>query len=282
MYLEVLSKIASESLLSLYPLFVKYINIPFSLQVWSRFFTYMVIAFLFANSSFIVENILTKNGILLSIITIAHVFCSYRGFQLLESGQAYIIFYTYPLMILLLAGKGINFIMIFAIIGVFLLAKNEKESFTQAVFEKSNVKERFRYEGIIMILIAALTEAFIYFIVRDIKTTNNWNHIFISYALGALFLSIYYYKDIKNSIPTNTVKTLTISMVINIVIGLFGNFFRFFAISRLDANIYAPLSYFGVLMAYIYGVIINKDVITINKIIGSICILIPNIANYLQ
>lgn len=132
-----------------------------------KYGVYMFISFFFTNISFILKNIFSKNGILLSIITIAHVYFSYRGFQLLESGT------TYPLMILLLAGENINFTIIFALIGVYLLAHNSsvKETLT---FQKSDEKERFNYEGIIMMLLAAL----IYFVVRDIKTTNNWNHLY--------------------------------------------------------------------------------------------------------
>ena len=274
MYINILSKILSESLLSLYPIFVKYINIPLNLQIWSRFITYMFISALFINWSFIFKTILSKYGIALSITTIAHVYFSYKGFQILDSGVAYVLFYTYPLMILLLAGEKISFIMIFAIIGVYLLSQEKIESFElKNIFKKSNVQENFKYEGILMIILAALTEAFIYFIVKNIKTNNNWNHIFISYALGALLLSIYFFKDIKDIKIT---KTLSISMIINLFIGLFGYLLRFYTISKLDTKIYASLSYFGVLMAYIYGLFINKEIINIKKIIGTIMILIPN------
>jgi drug/metabolite transporter (DMT)-like permease len=280
MYLEIITKIVSESLLSLYPLFVKYINIPIGLQLWSRFFTYVIVSLFFINIPFIFKNIFTKSGILLSLVTLAHVYFSYRGFQLLESGTAYIIFYTYPLMILLLAGEKINFLMVFAIIGIILLSQGKIESFTQKIFSKKEVvKEKFNYEGIIMMLLAAFTEALIYFLVRDIKTENNWNHLFISYALGSILLTLYYFKNIQNIEIKNT---LSASLVINLIIGLFGYLLRFFAISRLDPRIYAPLSYFGILMAYVYGIIINKDVVTIKKIIGTIFILIPNIYILLQ
>jgi drug/metabolite transporter (DMT)-like permease len=280
MYLEIITKIISESLLSLYPLFVKYINIPIGIQLWSRFFTYVIVSLFFINIPFIFKNIFTKSGILLSLVTLAHVYFSYRGFQLLESGVAYIIFYTYPLMILLLAGEKINFLMIFAIIGIILLSQGKIESFTQKIFtKKENVKEKFNYEGILMMLLASFTEALIYFIVRDIKTENNWNHLFISYALGSIALTLYYFKDIQNIEIKNT---LSISLIINLIIGLFGYLLRFFAIYRLDPKIYAPLSYFGILMAYIYGTVINKDVVTIKKIIGTIFILIPNIYILLQ
>ena len=88
MYLEVISKILSESLLSLYPVFVKNIDLPLHLQLWSRFMTYIVITGFFIDWGFIAKSMFSKNGLLLSFITIIHVYTSYRGFQLLESGIA--------------------------------------------------------------------------------------------------------------------------------------------------------------------------------------------------
>ena len=273
MYLEILSKLISESLLSLYPIFVKYINLNFWLQIWSRFFIYVFISGFFINWKFIFNNLFSKYGIALSLITILHVYATYRGFLILESGIAYVIFYLYPLIILLLAGEKIGFIIISSIIGVIILSQEKIDNF-QNIFSKSKNIENFKYEGIIMMLISAFTEAFIYFIVRNIKTTNNWNHVFISYAFGAIILSIYYWKDIKN---IQFKSSLSVSLLINIIIGLCGYLLRFYAMYNLSTNIYAPLSYFGILMAYIYGVIINKDKITIKKLIGSLFILIPNI-----
>lgn len=273
MYLEILSKIISESLLSLYPIFVKYINLNFWLQMWSRFFIYVFISGFFINWKFVLSNILSKYGLILSLITILHVYFSYRGFLLLESGIAYIIFYLYPLIILLIAGEKVGLIIIFAIIGVIILSSEKIENFKN-IFEKNKNIEYFKYEGIIMMILAAFTEALIYFIVRKIKTDNSWNHVFISYAFGAILLSLYYWKDIKN---IEFKSSLSVSLLINIIIGLFGYLLRFYAMYNLSTKIYAPLSYFGILMAYVYGIIINKDKITVKKIIGSLFILIPNI-----
>lgn len=300
MYIEIISKILSESLLSLYPIFVKYINISFGLQIWSRFITYFLISSFFIDWTFIFKNILSKSAILLSIVTIIHVYVSYRGFQLLESGISYIIFYTYPLIILLFAKEKISYLYIFAIIGIILLAntKSKNESYENKedkkdtnIFSKKNIIEQFPYEGVVMMILAALTEAIIYFLVRDIKTLNNWNHLFISYGLGTIILSIYFSRDLiqqkynefqsgsnKNTPEIGSLhKTLYISLIINAIIGLFGYLLRFYAVSRLEPKTYSALSYVGILMAYIYGVIINKDSITFQKIIGSILILIPNI-----
>ena len=70
---------------------------------------------------------------------------------------------------------------------------------------------------------------------------------------------------------------LSLSILLNIFIGLVGYYLRFFAISRLDASIYAPLSYFGIVTSYIYGILLNNDVINMRKIFGTLCIIITNI-----
>ena len=276
MYLYILSKLLSESLLSLYPLFIKYINIPLGIKLWSRFSAYLLISLFFVNWKFIFQNIFSLNGFLLGFITILHVYFSYRGFELLDSGVSYTLFYTYPLMILLLSGNKMNILIIFSLLGVYLLSKTQKENFSNnsKIFSKNLKKERFKYEGIVMILLAALTEAFIYFIVRNIKTLNNWNHLFLSYILGGIILTVYYFKKIKKM---EIRQKLSVSMTINILIGLIGYLLRFYATTRLNTKIYASLSYFGIIMSYIYGIVINKDKLTLPKIIGTLLIVIPNL-----
>lgn len=274
------SKLLAESLLSLYPVFVKTINLSFGLQLWSRFFTYVAISMFFVDGDFIYNHLFSKNGVLLSLITLLHVYFSYRGFQLLESGVAFVLFYTYPIFILLFAGKPLHVSILLSLVGVYLLASSKSseafEGGEATVFktkEESKKKEAFPYEGVLMILLASVTEAMIYFLVRSIKTDNHWNHMFLSYGLGGIIFSGLFFKDIMNTKITNV---LSISMVVNLVIGLFGYLLRFYAIRNLDVSLYSPLSYFGVIMAYVYGVLFQQDVITWQKILGSILILVPN------
>lgn len=301
MIIEILSKLLSESLLSLYPVFVKYIGLSLPLQLWSRFFTYSIVSIFFVNYSYLVENLFSPTGLLLAMVTLVHVYTSYRGFQLLESGISYTLFYLYPIIILLMAGKKVHPIMIFSLLGVYLLAssslanKGSKESMQTSFLNKTEdlnkkeekiVKKHIEndkktantivntVEGVFMILLAALTEAIIYFIVRELKTKNNWNHVFISYFLGAVLFSLFFFEQIKD-ISINSM--LSLSLVGNLFIGLVGYYLRFFSISRLDTSIYAPLSYFGIVMAYFYGVLFNNDTLSIEKILGTLCIVLPNI-----
>lgn len=297
MFLEIASKLLAESLLSLYPTFVKNINISIGLQLWSRCFSYILISAFFIDWSFIINHLFSQNGLLLSFITAVHIYTSYRGFQLLEGGIAYALFYTYPLMILLLSGEKIQFMTLFALLGViiiyfndsidkFILDKiildNNKLPVTDKKIElqKQNGVSSTSHNvdnsltGYLMIFFAALTEALIYFLVREIKTSNNWNHLFLSYLFGAIATTGYYFQDISTIINNSSSNVLEISLIINIFIGLCGYLLRFFAISRLKPAIYAPLSYFGIIMAFIYGIIFNNETVSITKLFGVFCILL--------
>lgn len=287
MITEILSKITSESLLSLYPTIVKNIDIPFDMKLWTRFVPYSLISLLFIDYKFIKENLFSKAGLLLSFITMIHIYTSYKGFEGLESGVAYTIFYTYPLMILLMAGEKISPVMLIPLIGVGLLvyesntenmeSKDKVENLEEKVEEKdekTSENENLLMFSVFMVFLAALTEALLYFVVRDLKTKNNWNHLFISYFFGAILLS----GSLLNKIKAVSVNgLLTTSFALNILIGLFGYLLRFYATTRLDPSVYAPLSYIGIIMSHIYGLYFNGDIMTWKKVLGTILIIVPNI-----
>ena len=57
---EVISKITSEALLSLYPTIVKNIDIPFDMKLLSRFVSYSLISILFVDISSLKRTCLVK------------------------------------------------------------------------------------------------------------------------------------------------------------------------------------------------------------------------------
>ena len=283
MILEIVSKLTSESLLSLYPIFVKKIGISSSLQLWTRLITYVLISIFFVNWSFIKSSLFTIDSITLGLINLSHVFFSYEGFRNLDSGVSFAIFNSYPLMILLLGGTLWHNSYLLVILGlVFFIYGNytekAKEKTDLEKNEKKENKESFGY-GLIMILLAALTEALIYFLVRRIKTPNNWNHVFISYFLGAVLMtaySIYNFKDIGSGLESADKSRVGLAVIINGIIGTVGYFLRFFASYRLEPEVYAPLSYFGVVMSYVYGLTFDNDTLNWKKVLGTISILASN------
>lgn len=281
MILEIVSKLTSESLLSLYPIFVKKIGISSSLQLWTRLITYVLISVFFVNWSFIKASLFSLDSITLGLVNLSHVFFSYEGFRHLDSGVSFAIFNSYPLMILLLAGTMWHKSYLLVILGLaFFIYGNytEKKVEKEKKEEDSNKKESFNY-GLIMILFAALTEALIYFLVRRIKTTNNWNHVFISYFLGAVLMtvySIYNYADTTSGLETADKGRVGFAVIINGLIGTVGYFLRFFASYRLEPEIYAPLSYFGVVMSYVYGIAFDNELLNWKKVLGTVSILASN------
>ena len=286
MFLEIVSKLTSESLLSLYPIFVKKIGISSSLQLWTRLITYVLISVFFVNWSFIKSSLFSLDSITLGLVNLSHVFFSYEGFRNLDSGVSFAIFNSYPLMILLLAGTLWHNSYLLVILGLaFFIYGNytEKKATDSKKSEEEEKevkeeKESFNY-GLIMILFAALTEALIYFLVRRIKTTNNWNHVFISYFLGAVLMtvySIYDFKDTSSGLESADKGRVGLAVIINGIIGTVGYFLRFFASYRLEPEVYAPLSYFGVVMSYVYGIAFDNETINWKKVLGTVSILASN------
>ena len=282
MFLEIVSKLASESLLSLYPIFVKKIGISSSLQLWTRLITYVLISVFFVNWSFIKSSLFSLDSITLGLVNLSHIFFSYEGFRNLDSGVSFAIFNSYPLMILLLAGTMWHNSYLLVLIGLaFFIYGNyaeKKDSKEDKDSKKNESKENFNY-GLIMILLAALTEAFIYFLVRRIKTPNNWNHVFISYFLGAVLLTaymVYNYKDAESGLDSADKGRVGIAVITNGIIGTLGYFLRFFASYRLEPDIYAPLSYFGVIMSYVYGIAFDNELLNWKKVLGTVSILASN------
>ena len=174
-----------------------------------------------------------------------------------------------------MAGQPLHPIMGLLLVGAWLLSREEKEKDNKENGEKNKEKEKNKDQslGYTMIFLAALTEAIIYFLVRRLKTTNNWNHVFISYLPGAVAMTLLLTKQIREFTIESA---LSLSLFANGAIGLLGYLLRFFAISRLSPEIYAPLSYFGIVMSHVYGVVFNNDLVTWNKILGTLFIIAPN------
>jgi drug/metabolite transporter (DMT)-like permease len=272
MLLQILSKLTSESLLSLYPIFVKKIGISSVLQLWTRLITYVLVAVFFVDWSFIASSIMSLDSITLGLVNLAHIYFSYEGFRNLDSGVSFAIFNSYPLMILLLAGVVWHNSYLLAIIGLALFVYGNYTETKKEEEKKEEEKEDFNY-GLSMILLAALTEAFIYFLVRRVKTTNHWNHVFISYFLGAAIMSVYV---AFNNVEFVNKARVSLSIAINGIIGSVGYFLRFYSSYRLDPAIYAPLSYFGVVMSYVYGIAFDNETLNWQKVLGTVSILASN------
>ena len=292
----ILSKLLSESLLSLHPTMIKYIKLDLLTKLWDRTTIFILISLFFINWDFILNNLFSYNVLLLTIIIIAHLYFTHRGFLLLESGVGYTLYYTYPIMIILLSGMKIDykiiFLMILAITGIVLIYekfniipenKKEKENENENENKKNineSIVENYRYEGIISIILCAFTEALLYFVIKRIKTDNNWNHLFLSYFFSTLILTFYIlYQFMKGHINVDNkfIENFEKISLFNIIIATLGHYLKYYAIYNLSPLFYSILSYFGIITAFIYGIIINNDKMNLRKTLGALFIILANI-----
>ena len=310
-----IAKIISECTLSSYPIFIKKINIPFLKKVLYRLFSFTFISLFFCDWSILKKYLFNYQGLLLSFITFIHIISSFRGFELLRGGVASSILYIYPLIILYINNEKPWLVYFFILIGLFLLAygsyhyqieihNSKTESFN--LFNKNIILERF-IKGFGYMVVSAVTEAMIYFSILEIKTSNNWNHLFISYFFGFIILLIYYLfswnsiknKEIKKRNKESNEKeneneededkknkniylfgtniTNLFALGFNILAALLGYYLRFYSIDKLNYKLYSILSYIGVFVTYIYGYIFAQEKITLLSILGSALIILSNI-----
>jgi drug/metabolite transporter (DMT)-like permease len=222
---------------------------------------------------------------------------SYIGFKLLDSGVALSIFFTFPIMILIMETRRFDIHYLIIIFGLFLLSfdnKKKSEDRDKNINKNNNENKNKNkndsnsnrtWIGIPAMLLAALTEALIFFCVKKIPTNNSWNHMFIGYLfptiLFTLYFAYYYYKNVwqnKEHETKHNIHKITLNLIlINCVIGTIGYFLRFYTAYRLNAYVYSILSYFGIITGYIYGHYIDQQSITWNKILGTLIIIISSI-----
>ena len=288
MLIPIAAKLTSESLLSLYPIFVKKIGISMTLQMWTRTIAYVLIAAIFVDWSFLKSAIFSTNSLLLAIVNLAHIFFSYEGFRHLDSGVSFAIFNTYPIMILLMAGffgtviksDYSKYLLVLAGLAFFIYGNfaEEKKVAKESFKNEGKVENPHFLYGLAMILLAAFTEALIYFLVRMVKTENHWNHVFISYFLGAIAMTAYvFYADgfsVSKVAETLNQTRVGVATALNGFIGSVGYFLRFYASYNLEASMFAILSYFGIIMSYVYGIAFNNESLTLPKVLGTLCVIL--------
>jgi len=277
----ILSKILSELTLSIYPVFIKIVDISFIKKIIYRFFAFCLISIFFCDINILKKYLLNKDGLLLSFYTFVHILSSYKGFQLLNGGVASSILYIYPLIILYFNNKNYIYSYLFILFGLILLSLDHfnKENNKNKELKEISIKYA---KGFSCMIISAITEALIYFSVLNIKTINKWNHIFISYFFGLIFVLSFFIINTKikhESIKENLVidKKSVLFLLFNIFAALFGYYLRFYSMDKINYKLYAILSYLGIFVTYFYSYIFNNEKINYLNFSGSLIIILSNV-----
>jgi drug/metabolite transporter (DMT)-like permease len=270
------SLLLGEAIMSLYPILVRTIKTDLLTHTLTRLLTTVIICYPFISVSMgnIVGNL---SHHIVSILYILHIYASYIGFLNLDVGVALTLFYTYPLINVLIHEcflvKNINWhvisYFIVSFIGVFLITKHDTS------YKSHNM---YWFLGVGAMILAAISESIIYLFYKTSTDTDPFNMLFIMCFSGSIILSlIWLYKKLTTNTPftyQNDVQIPFKLFLANAILGVCGYLLRFYSLPYLTTEWFSILSFSGIIFGYLYGWIFFGETINFRKIIGTILIIL--------
>jgi drug/metabolite transporter (DMT)-like permease len=268
-----LSVLYSELVLSLYPILIKTVDTNLFSQLLARFLVFPALALVFGSLKefYLVWSDPYEGfvGVLNGLMNLGHIAVSYLSFKNLPAGSAISLFYLYPIFNVIagaiifketLTLKMIVLILV-AFIGTYLIATSRKE-------EKGEEEEKKYKMGVVMGILAALTETMIFVFVRWNKDASKSpfytvNHL---YPAGLLLLGGYALMN-KSIIDTSKLNWMKL-IGFNGLLGFTGYIARFYAIPKVPTIVFSILSFVGVAFGYLWGMIFTEDQPTSRAIMG--------------
>ena len=273
--LAIAGSMLGQSMASLIPILIKKVDTNLLTQTIARFLFYPLVATLLGGK---LPNwstpILAAKGLALGGMNLAHVGASYLAFRDLPAGIAMTIFYSYPFFNLI--GSKIFFgesiplkvipLFILAFIGVILVAfaSEGDAAYTQEGREEPNPKR-----GIIMALLAALTETGIFLAVRGAPSMGGFDNINYMYIGGLLILLAGIFVFGKQGDIDTKEKSWWQLGGFNSIIGLGGTTLLFLTNHFLPTHIYSLVSFIGLATSYIFGLIFAEEKPSIGALTGT-------------
>jgi drug/metabolite transporter (DMT)-like permease len=269
--------IASQAAASLHPILLKMVNVPLMTQILFRMGTYTSLSGIgaeVADWSIAFGSLsATFRSLIYSLMNLTHIGTSYESYKYLSAGSALALYYTNPFINILGGALFLNErvkwqiipLFIVAFIGVLLIsyAENQKD-------ENGVVKGDTLY-GVGMALASALTESLIYFVVKTSSINSPIANMLQLYPIGFLALAAYSgIEGFKN--VSGSPKQIGTIVAFNAFVGFLGYMLRFYAIPLLDTSIYSFLTFIGVAMGYVWGLIFVGEKPSLTALLGAACI----------
>jgi len=286
---EELIIICSEIALSLHPILLKTVDVPLLTQLIIRLGSFSILGGALSNSSNFVDAWGSLNdikaSILIGILNLIHIGCSYTSYLNLSAGSSIAIFYIYPFLNILAGVLFLNEkmnwyvlpLLFIAFIGVLCIGYDEKYNIKENFTQNKNVSF-----GILMALLAALTESIIYIFIKSSNSKSPFTNILQLYPVGFILLFLYSIFDKFKNIKGSLTQILQI-IAFNCCIGFVGYVLRFYSIPRTSTIIFSLLAFVGVLSGYIWGILLAKEKLSWLSILGSILITFSvGIKNYIR
>ena len=264
----------SELVLSLYPILIKTVNTNIFTQILARFIVFPTLALIFGSSHDFTAIWSNPYEIFVSILhnllNLGHVAASYVSFKNLPVGTSISLFYLYPIFNIIAAsalfGESLSIVSLFLILiafcGVYLIATSHKDT------DGSKQDKHVHNYGIIMGILAALSETMIFIFIRSNKDAQaspyyTVNHL---YPVGLALLALV---GIFKPAMVDTSKISWTKLIgFNAFLGFTGYIARFYAIPKIPTIVFSLLAFFGVSFGYVWGILIMGDKPTVKALVG--------------
>lgn len=269
-----ISVLYSELVLSLYPILVKTVNTNIFTQVLARFLVFPALALAFGSatdfSSIWGSPYEAFVGLLHNLLNLGHIASSYISFKNLPVGSAISLFYLYPIFNIiagaLLFGEALSFFSIFliaiALIGVYFITTSHEE-------KGPTDKSKNHMYGIIMGILAALTETAIFIFVKSSKNAQMSPYYVVNHLYPAGLVMLLLYAIFNTSVVDTKAISWTKLLGFNAVLGFTGYISRFYAIPKISTLVFSLLSFFGVAFGHIWGILFTGEKPNARGMIGS-------------
>jgi len=222
-------------------------------------------------------SLLTGETAAAGLLNLLHVASSYIAFDKLPAGNAMALFYTYPVWNILgsaavfgetIPMKTIPMILV-ALVGAILLAKPETS--------------HWNIIGIVCALLAALTETGIYLWFKQKKESSDEPFTKMAQMYGSSGLLWILGTVVMLAVGFIGMDVFRISgtglgaiVTFNTILGFVGYALRFYLVPRVPTVVYSALSFFGIVSAYLLGILFLKEVPTMTQMAGAVAIIFAN------
>jgi len=270
--------VASEVLLSSYPLLIKRIDMSVVFQTGLRLFVFTVLAALIGTVPPL-DVLASTETVLMGGTYLLHIFSSYTAFSLLSAGIAMALFYTYPLWNILgtslLLGEQLDLTKMpwigLALAGAIALAQPTAKNWSLG--------------GIVMALTAALTETAVYLWFKshpEKEDPTPWTKMIQMFGGGGLLWTIAAATATIAGLTTtymfrSSLSGLAAILGFNALIGFGGYALRLYMIPKVSTVLFSSLSFFGIVSAYLYGWIGANEWPNGTQMAGAAAIILANL-----
>jgi drug/metabolite transporter (DMT)-like permease len=268
-FIPSVSLVTGEGLMSLYPVLVKNTNLDLMSQTWIRLITATIVCYPFISNTIghVVNHVSFH---IVSVLYLIHIWASYVGFLNLEVCAAITLFYTYPIINVVLNNlltyhldKMVFFYFFVSFVGVLFITRIDSRTSSANHF---NVPL-----GLGAMSLSVLTESLIYLFYKTSSETNPFNMLFNMSLGGSILLSIiYWYRRTPHGINNQAMIKVGIA---NLFLGVIGYLLRFYSLPQLTTEWFSILSFSGIIFGYLYGWWFYHETINLSKIIGTLLII---------